>query len=205
MNVININVDFKRGIVQKSGISLKTGDYNSTKILFSFDDDTGVKIFEIKDPFGNTIFEDEIVNNELILARFDGQGTAYPIFTTEGIYVCEISLYKTNSKLTSASTDIYVTKEQVVVNDEIVETYTPMFDNLLSNLAGALQETENLDIDVSKDGTVSTVTITNKAGIEKSVSINDGAKGQDGVDGEDGIGIEQIEIIDRNLVITYDR
>ena len=32
-----------------------------------------------------------------------------------------------------------------------------------------------------------------------------GEKGEDGVDGEDGIGIEQIEIIDRNLVITYDR
>ena len=50
----------------------------------------------------------------------------------------------------------------------------------------ALQEVDNLDIDVSKSGTVSTVSITKKDGTEKSVNINDGQQGPQGVQGEDG-------------------
>lgn len=75
----------------------------------------------------------------------------------------------------------------------------------LNEIDESIQEVDNIDIDVSKVGNTATVIITKKDSTEKSVEIYDGLKGQDGVDGEDGIGIEQIEIIDRNLVITYDR
>lgn len=44
----------------------------------------------------------------------------------------------------------------------------------LEDLNTALTEVDNLDIDVSKAGTVATVTITNKEGTEKSVEIEDG-------------------------------
>lgn len=186
MNEIKIKVKFKKGLCYSQGINLVTNDYNSTKLVFEFDDNEGTKIFELRDSDDNVILADEIVNNELILARFDEQGKAYPIFTKEGEYVYEVSLYKDNSKLTSASDKFKVNAEQVIIDGEIVETYTPMFDNLLSDLAGALQETDNIDIDVEKIGNTSTVTITKKDGQQETVQILDGKKGDTGEKGEKG-------------------
>ncbi len=185
MNEIKIKVKFKKGLCYSQGIKLVQNDYNSTKLVFEFDDNEGTKIFELKDSDDNVIFADEIVNNELILARFDEQGKAYPIFTKEGEYVYEVSLYKDNSKLTSAYDKFKVNAEQVVIDGEIVETYTPMFDNLLSDLSSALQETDNIDIDVNKVGNIATVSITKKDGTEKSVPIIDGLKGDKGDKGAD--------------------
>ena len=185
MNEIKIKVKFKKGLCYSQGINLVTNDYNSTKLVFEFDETEGTKIFEMKDPDDNVVFADEIVNNELILARFDGNNNAYPIFTKAGKYTYEISLYKDNSKLTSVADKLKVTEEQVVIDGEIVETYTPMFDNLLSDLAGALQETDNIDIDVNKVGNTATVSITKKDGTEKNVEIYDGLKGDTGANGLD--------------------
>lgn len=187
MNEIKIKVKFKKGLCYSQGIKLVQNDYNSTKLVFEFDDNEGTKIFELRDSDNNVIFVDEIVNNELILARFDEQGKAYPIFTKEGEYIYEVSLYKDNSKLTSASDKFKVNAEQVIIDGEIVETYTPMFDNLLSDLSSALQETDNIDIDVEKIGNTSTVSITKKDGTEKSVEIYDGLKGDTGEQGPQGI------------------
>ena len=179
MNEIKIKVKFKKGLCYSQGIKLVQNDYNSTKLVFEFDDNEGTKIFELRDSDNNVILADEIVNNELILARFDEHDNAYPIFTKEGEYVYEVSLYKDNSKLTSASDKFKVNAEQVIIDGEIVETYTPMFDNLLSDLSSALQETDNIDIDVEKIGNTSTVSITKKDGTNKSVEILDGLKGAD--------------------------
>ena len=186
MNEIKIKVKFKKGLCYSQGIKLVQNDYNSTKLVFEFDDEEGTKIFELRDSDNNVILADEIVNNELILARFDEHDNAYPIFTKEGEYIYEVSLYKDNSKLTSASDKFKVNAEQVIIDGEIVETYTPMFDNLLSDLAGALQETDNIDIDVEKVGNTSTVTITKKDGQQETVQILDGEKGDTGEKGEKG-------------------
>lgn len=186
MNEIKIKVKFKKGLCYSQGIKLVQNDYNSTKLVFEFDDNEGTKIFELRDSDDNVILADEIVNNELILARFDEHDNAYPIFTKEGEYVYEVSLYKDNSKLTSAYDKFKVNAEQVIIDGEIVETYTPMFDNLLSDLAGALQETDNIDIDVEKIGNTSTVTITKKDGQQETVQILDGEKGDTGEKGEKG-------------------
>ena len=186
MNEIKIKVKFKKGLCYSQGIKLVQNDYNSTKLVFEFDEDEGTKIFELRDSDDNVILADEIVNNELILARFDEHDNAYPIFTKEGEYVYEVSLYKDNSKLTSASDKFKVNAEQVIIDGEIVETYTPMFDNLLSDLSSALQETDNIDIDVSKVDNTSTVTVTKKDGSTKTVNIIDGAKGDKGNTGAPG-------------------
>ena len=186
MNEIKIKVKFKKGLCYSQGIKLVQNDYNSTKLVFEFDDNEGTKIFELRDSDDNVILADEIVNNELILARFDEHDNAYPIFTKEGEYVYEVSLYKDNSKLTSASDKFKVNAEQVIIDGEIVETYTPMFDNLLSDLSSALQETDNIDIDVEKVGNTSTVSITKKDGTEESVEIYDGPKGDKGDKGDTG-------------------
>ena len=84
-------------------------------------------------------------------------------------------------------------KEVIVTEQEI-----DIFNSLVSELNGkiaevslleedfeaAITQVENLDIDVSKTGSTATVTITNKEGIEKSVNIEDGQKGDKGDNGE---------------------
>lgn len=51
----------------------------------------------------------------------------------------------------------------------------------------ALDEVDNLDIDVSKINNVATVEITKKDGTTKTVNILDGERGENGTDGQDGI------------------
>jgi len=52
-------------------------------------------------------------------------------------------------------------------------------DTAIENINTAIQETENLDLDAEKVNKTTTVTITKKDGIEKSVSIQDGQDGAD--------------------------
>ena len=51
----------------------------------------------------------------------------------------------------------------------------------------ALTEVDNLNINVNKIDTTTTVEITKKDGTAKSVNILDGEKGEDGIDGADGL------------------
>ena len=181
MNVINICVSFRTGNIYKRGVDLVTNDYNSTKIQFNFDIEDGMKIFELRNSTGETIFVDEIVNNEIILARFDENNNAYPIFTEKGRYTFEISLYRDNSKLTSASESFKVEPEQVIIDGEIVETYTPVFDNLLSSLSNAIDEASNLDIEAQQNNEGISVTITDRLGDKTKVDVFNGEKGDSGI------------------------
>jgi hypothetical protein len=221
MNEIKLKVNFGKRTIVKSGISLTTGDYNSTKIIFEFDREDGTKIFEMKNPDGDIIFVDEIINNEVILVGqadvtikhndvtyikyIDNEDTIYwydkeaekiydtsfvevqnvsldnltkitenaSLFTMPGRYTFEISLYDGDSKLTSKSDYLDIKEEQVVINDNMVSLYLPVFDRLMS-------EIETLDIDVSKQGTTTTVELTKKDGTTTTVEILDGEKGEKG-------------------------
>lgn len=102
------------------------------------------------------------------------------IFTETGSYVYEISLYDGDSKLTSASDKIKVKKKQIGDDSEAAVIYKPVFDELVSEFAEAIDEVDNLDIDASKSGDTATITITDKTGTQKSVQITDGEKGDDG-------------------------
>ena len=57
-----------------------------------------------------------------------------------------------------------------IANVELLE----QFEQLNQNYQAAISQVENVNIDVSKAGTIATVTITNKEGIQKSVEILDG-------------------------------
>lgn len=67
MNEIKVKVNFKNRQCFVSGVNLTSGDYNSTKIIFSFDKLDGQKIFEMKNPAGEIVFVQEIKNDEIIL------------------------------------------------------------------------------------------------------------------------------------------
>lgn len=56
-------------------------------------------------------------------------------------------------------------------------------NRILSEVNEALQEVDNIDINVSKIGTVTTVTITKKDGTQETAQINDGERGPQGEPG----------------------
>lgn len=224
MNEIKLKINFGKRTCVKSGISLTTGDYNSTKIKFEFDREDGTKIFEMKNPNNEIIFVDEIVNNEVILVGqadvttkhndvtyikyIDDNEAIYwydseldklydtsfvevqnvsldnltkitenaSLFTMAGRYVFEISLYDGESKLTSKSDYLDIKEEQVVINNNMVSLYLPVFDRLIGEL-------DNLDIDVNKSGSTTTVTLYRKDGTSDTIEVNDGIDGLDGTDG----------------------
>lgn len=74
--------------------------------------------------------------------------------------------------------------------DEAPESYELWIEQAnakLNAIDEALTEVDNLDIDVNKIDTTTTVEITKKDGTTKEVEILDGLSGQDGKDGQDGI------------------
>lgn len=207
MNIIQVKIDFEKGLCQKEGISVVTGDYNSTKIEFEFNESAadGRKIFELKNSDDELVYVDEIVNNEVILVgkrEEEGEEKLFSLFNKEGDYTFEVSLYGENSKLTSVYDYITARKEQVIVDDETVEQYMPLFDNLMQELSNKVEEadskideidqaiedvnqavqdaeeavesTNNLNIDVNKVDKTTQVDLTKKDGTIKTVYINDG-------------------------------
>lgn len=185
MNTINVEINFTKGTNKLTGINLITGDYASTKMIFQFDRSDGTKVLEMKNPSGEIVYVGEIINNEVLLCAVE-EGYNYSIFSQEGRYIYEVSLYNGDSKLTSVKGEIPVQKEQVIIDGEIVEPYLPYFDQLMQELHSAIEETTNLNVSASKVDTTTTITITHKDGTEQQVLILDGEKGETGPVGPQG-------------------
>lgn len=193
MNEIKITVKFKEHECyfenEKDIKSLISGDYNSTKLVFDFDREDGTKIFEMKNENNEIVYASEIDNNELILVGKDENDNNCTLFTTKGTYAFEITLYGNDSKLTSACGAFSVQPEEVVISDNVAESHLPIFDEMVNNLESALNEVETIDIEVEKEDSTTTVTLTKKDGTTKEIEILDGVdgiNGQDGVNGHDG-------------------
>ena len=174
MNTIKVKVNFTKGTCETTGINLVDGDYNSTKMVFEFDREDGTKVFEMKSPSEELVMVQEIQNNEIVLYGLDEDEEIASLFSEEGYYVFEISLYVDESKLTSASGKIKVKPEQVVIDGDVVEAYLPVFDQLLSEVSTAIAQTNNLNITGSKSGKITTITITNKDGTTTTLQVDDG-------------------------------
>lgn len=185
MNTINVTIDFTKGINKITGINLITGDYASTKMVFQFDRTDGTKVLEMKNPSGELVYLGEIINNEVVLARVSN-GLNYSIFSSEGRYIYEVSLYVDDSKLTSVKGELPVAKEQVIIDGEVVEPYLPLFDELMQDINSAITETNNLNLSASKSDHTTTITITDKDGQTSQVEILDGEQGPAGQNGEQG-------------------
>ena len=107
MNIINVKIDFEQGYCEKQGISVVTGDYNSTKIVFEFNESAanGIKMFEMKDPDDKLVYVDEVIDNEIVLVgkkEEEGEEKLYSLFNQEGDFTFEVSLYGEN-RLANAS------------------------------------------------------------------------------------------------------
>jgi len=190
-NIINVNVSFDNIKAEVVGCKLApklvSGDFNSTKMVFAFDRDYGTKVLEIKSKnTDEVVYVGTIENNEVILCGIENN-EYYSIFNEAGDYICEVSLYGDNSKLTCLSFVIPVAQEQIIIGDEVVEPYIPLFDTLMAQVAEAIIETNNLNISAEKVGNKATITITKKDGTDQEVEILDGAQGPQGPQGIQGI------------------
>ena len=74
----------------------------------------------------------------------------------------------------------------VDASDEITDEEIHGVNTVVNLLEEEIEKVENLNIEATKIGSTTTVTITKKDGTTESVEINDGVDGQDGRDGQDG-------------------
>lgn len=220
MNEVKIKIDFTNGTLEKIGIPLISGDYNTTKLVFEFDKDyTDRLVFEMGKPNGALCFVEEIEGGEVVLVGQDEQGNPCSVFDMAGRYTFEVSMYKYGGgKLTSVSGSLMVLQEEVVIDDDVVTPYLPIFDTLM-------QEVERINISAEKEGHDATVIVTDRDGEEKEFHIYDGAgivsavvnddgdliiTYEDGrvedagkVVGNDGVGIAYTEVVGTHLIVHY--
>lgn len=184
MNELKATINFTKQTFVINGVDLISGDYNSTKIIFNFEDfKDGTKILEIRPKDSqdkNPTFMSEIKNNEVILVSKDSEGHSISPFTNGGVYLLEVSVYGDNSKLSTITKSINVLSEQIILSDDIVTPYLPIFDELIQEINTGITETNNLNITISKDNGITTITLTKKDGTTSIVTIKDGINGTDG-------------------------
>ena len=197
---ILVNVSFLRHTLIKSDAGVVEGDYNTTKLIFNFEEDvSGHRIvFKMSNPAGDIVLLKDIENNEVLLTGKDEEGKDCSLFQTQGLYPFELVLYGEDSKLTSAPGWMNASKRQVSVLDSVTLGYLPLFEKLLGELG---ENTLFLRFSQYPDGTDFTDSwkdgqryIGIAAGFEAPTdksgynwgALPRGEDGKDGIDGKDG-------------------
>lgn len=172
---IFIDVSFLKRTLKKrdTSVGVIQGDYNTTKMVFNIEEDVSqysVRL-EMSNPSGELIFAKNLTNNEVILGGEDEEGNPCSIFNAEGLHPYELVLYNETSQLTSATGWLNVVKQAVNIgNGKCVEYYTPLFEDALKHL----ELVDNLDITATKEGEVTTISVTNLQGKTQTVTVKDG-------------------------------
>ena len=163
--------------IESPDIKLVQNDYNSTKFLFQFDfEEDYAKVFQMKYPSGTSWIK-EIINNELVLV--DEKNTEnVPVLIENGLYKFDIAIYDGNSKLTTTDESYFNVRSEIQGENVELDDRVPILDNLINETRKAVNEADNLDIDIED----SVVTITKKDGTVKSENV----KGDKGDKGEPG-------------------
>ena len=135
MYEIHIRVSFADHTLTKHGLSVFEGDYNSTELVFHFDEDTSDKflVFEMDNTHGETLLIQELVGNRIALTARNDKGEICSLFNEAGLYPFHIVMYGKNrsSKITSVPGWLTVNKRQVYETDEKIKAQLPIFDTLV--------------------------------------------------------------------------
>lgn len=134
---IQISVSFTQHTLIKKDFGVVEGDYNTTKLVFDFAEDVSNKriLFNMSNPHGELVMSQELSNNEIVLVGFDDEGSVYSLFNAPGLYPFELVAYGENSKLTSATGWLNVSKRQVGTGEGGThEGYLPIVDEILSGI-----------------------------------------------------------------------
>lgn len=92
-----------------------------------------------------TLYDSTYTESQVSLDTLTKVQRDVSIFSEKGKYVLEISLYGQDSKLTSMYTTFTVNPEMVQISDdEEVEAYFPIFDQLMVEAAGLIEDLEGV-------------------------------------------------------------
>lgn len=180
MNTYNFDVNYTKGVVYGPNILLVSNDHNSTIFKFNFDQ-TGRHVFKLLYPDG-TCYVQDIIDNQLILTK--------GILNQEGNYQFEVSLYKDDSRLTTARIKEFPVRLELVDTDSVVQPddRVPILDNLIEETNKVVEAAKKGEFDgatftpnVSENGDLSW---TNDKGKENPPTVN--IKGEPGEPGEPG-------------------
>ena len=116
---IKVKVSFAKHTLTKKDTGVVEGDYNTTKLIFEFEEDVSNQevIFKMSTPEGDIVLMKPLTDNEIVLVGYDTEGKVRSLFEDPGIYPFELVAYGENSKLTSAPGWLTVTKRQIPVED----------------------------------------------------------------------------------------
>jgi hypothetical protein len=179
-----IEIDTKEPVNEK--------EINVSKCHFIFDDTMPADMVkEAYFTYGNDTYKQIIVNDECDFPHevLNKKGTVeigvVPFKLNNGEY--EV-LY--NPSPVYFETWVGSLKDNPMNSEEVTPSDKEQMEQLLQegldDIAEAIQNAENLDIDAEKVDTTTTVTITKQDGSTKTVSILDGEKGEKGDTGEPG-------------------
>lgn len=135
---IFVTVSFQKHTITKKDYGVVEGDYNTTRLVFNFEEDVSDQriMFKMSNPNNELVLMQELdEKNQIVLAGFDEEGNVYSIFNTSGPHPFELVLYGEDSKLTSATGWLTVNKRQVNISDGVVEgVYLPVMDDILREI-----------------------------------------------------------------------
>lgn len=190
MDKIYIKVDKKTGMVYLDNTVIGRDNENlQQELIFSFENGF---------VSGSPRLEYKIANNKYhIPMKIDGENYKTPvknILTKEGrvemqlvvVQIAqdeEIPIFKSNVFYMYCNKSINAQEEA----PDDYEYWLDVLQEKIVEMDQALTEVDNLNIDVNKIDTTTTVTLTKKDGTTKTVNILDGIDGQNGQDGQDGI------------------
>lgn len=193
---MNINVTKTQVSIANEYI-LNDKEYNVNKCYFTFSEEyTNQLVKKAIFVQGTATIEEPIINNEcLIPGEVLNRGT----FELR-VYAYEVENEELLLRYSPTPTIAYVRAGSYIAGAESPEVITPtQFEQYMQALNDGLAQAENVDIDAEQLEDGIKVTVTNRDDEEKIVYV------YNGVDGVDGISIQNLEIIGRDLVVTYDR
>ena len=222
---MNVEVTRDEIIIKEDSKQTHENEYNITTCYFTFDEFTNS--FENKYAVFTLIsngisYQQDIINNQCEIPaevlkheyetiklgvfgeNIDNTGTSSiledrfsPSYAT---FIVNTGSYKegaiTPEIITPSQYEIYSAELQEGLDkiDDKIEEIDKEVDDKIEEVDEAIARTNNLDIEAEKVDKTTTITITRKDGTPEEVEI---------LDGEDGISVEKMEIVDRNLKVTY--
>ena len=222
---MNVEVTRDEIIIKEDSKQTHENEYNITTCYFTFDEFTNS--FENKYAVFTLIsngisYQQDIINNQCEIPaevlkheyetiklgvfgeNIDNTGTSpiledrfSPSYTT---FIINTGSYQEGALspeiITPSQYDLYsqALQEGLQEVDDKVDEVIDIVDGKIVEIDDAIQRTNNLDIDAEKVDKTTTITITKKDGTPEEVEI---------LDGVDGVSLENIEIVDRNLKVTY--
>ena len=133
---IPVKVSFERHTLVKKDPGVVQGDYNTTKFIFEFEEDTSeyAILFKMSDPNGNIVLLSELTDNEIVLAGWTEEGKVYSLFAESGLYPFELIAYGENSKITSAPGFLTVNKRHIPLEEmSDIGVYLPLYNSFQIN------------------------------------------------------------------------